>query len=47
MICPCKECKKRTPNCHGTCDIYSKWAKEREKLRKKERKNKYLEYITR
>lgn len=24
-ICPCKDCKKRTANCHGKCKDYNKW----------------------
>ena len=22
---PCKDCKRRTPTCHGECEDYKKW----------------------
>lgn len=24
-VCPCKDCNKRTENCHGTCKEYKEW----------------------
>ena len=30
-ICPCKDCKKRTPTCHGECKEYNEWLKSKEK----------------
>jgi hypothetical protein len=24
-ICPCKDCKKREPLCHGKCKEYNEW----------------------
>lgn len=24
-ICPCKDCKERTINCHINCRLYNKW----------------------
>jgi hypothetical protein len=32
MICPCKGCTERTILCHGRCDGYQQWKKEREEI---------------
>ncbi len=34
---PCRECKERTPTCHGTCELYIEWFKENEKIKKKKK----------
>lgn len=30
---PCKDCKTRNPYCHCTCDEYTKFVEENEKLK--------------
>lgn len=32
---PCKDCKTRTPVCHGICNLYQKWTIEQKKFSKK------------
>ena len=34
MICPCKDCLDRTVTCHGVCQRYAEWKKEREQVSK-------------
>jgi len=37
MKCPCKDCEKRSANCHGKCSDYKEWSSENDKRREKER----------
>lgn len=32
MKCPCKDCTERTLTCHGVCEKYQEWKKEREAI---------------
>lgn len=34
MTAPCKNCKERTPECHGLCTKYQAYAEENDKRRK-------------
>jgi hypothetical protein len=29
---PCRNCEKRNSICHGSCDIYKAWRKEKDEL---------------
>lgn len=31
--CPCKGCEIRTEACHGTCEAYAGWKKEKDEVR--------------
>ena len=44
----CKECKSpiRHPGCHDTCEFYLQWKQEHDELVEKERKNKWLDGIS-
>lgn len=30
-VCPCKDCKERTVECHGKCEKYQEWLKTKPK----------------
>ena len=30
MICPCRDCTTREIGCHGNCEEYADWKKDRE-----------------
>lgn len=32
--CPCRDCGKRHPTCHDSCQLYQNWKKEHEKERR-------------
>ena len=34
---PCKDCEKRTPGCHSTCEEYIQFRKERDEMLNKKR----------
>ena len=40
---PCKDCTERTVGCHGTCEKYAKYIKDRNKLRHELKKKVYEE----
>lgn len=42
MIAPCMNCPDRAPGCHGKCERYAEFAKEREAIRQKQ----YLDSIS-
>lgn len=29
--CPCKDCSRRCPHCHGECEEYADWKQERQR----------------
>jgi len=31
-MAPCKDCQRRAPACHGTCDRYKDWRKRLDEL---------------
>ena len=35
MKAPCRDCRERTPECHGVCERYQAYADENRKLREK------------
>ena len=37
MICPCKDCTRRTLTCHGFCKGYAEWKAEREQANARRR----------
>ena len=37
---PCKNCAKRKQLCHETCKDYKNWAKEKDEINKKQRRQK-------
>ena len=39
MTSPCKDCPDRSPTCHGNCESYKTYAREREQIRDTRRKN--------
>lgn len=41
---PCKECKKRHPNCHSTCEEYMQWKRAYWKVRREERVERDIGY---
>ena len=47
MICPCKDCLKRTSDCHGRCDGYKEWSKENEEIRNKRNEANLSAYLSR
>ncbi len=47
MICPCKDCLKRTSDCHGKCDGYKEWSKENEEIRNKRNEANLSAYLSR
>lgn len=45
---PCKECKKHSPECHGSCERYNDWLQdhiERKREINKEKHPEMFEYI--
>ncbi len=44
MICPCKDCEKRTITCHSNCEPYLEYVIWRRKINEKEREEKKLDY---
>ena len=44
MQCNCKYCKKREVGCHGNCEEYKRFYKERREVNEKRRKIKSLIY---
>ena len=34
-VCPCKDCNKRTVECHGNCKEYKDWKKEGIEIKKR------------
>lgn len=47
--CPCKDCEKRYPACHDTCDAYTRYKLERARIQEAERQqaNDIFAYIER
>lgn len=41
---PCRYCEERTPECHGTCQKYTRWRAERDRERRERNFQKELEY---
>lgn len=46
MICPCKDCNKRTITCHSDCEPYLSYAKWKRQISEIERKEKQFNYNT-
>ena len=44
-IAPCKDCKDRAIGCHGTCEKYSEYRKQREKERELRYKKQQTYYV--
>lgn len=49
MRCPCKDCGKRFPACHSSCDGYQAWRTEQDRIKEQNHHeyismSKYLEY---
>lgn len=44
--CPCHNCKDRQVGCHAKCGDYIEWSKENARVRRKIKKAKYLENLT-
>lgn len=42
---PCKDCPDREPGCHGQCNDYQAFAKERSDIRKKKTKANEVYYM--
>lgn len=40
---PCHECEERSPTCHGDCERYLYWKKERDKVVQDIREQKLME----
>lgn len=38
-VCPCKDCDKRTVECHGKCKEYKEWLKSGVEIEKKQKPN--------
>lgn len=36
--CPCKDCEKRTMNCHGSCEGYKEYRKKLDEINKENSK---------
>ena len=36
VSCPCRGCDVRTPECHGTCDLYARYKEEYADAKKQE-----------
>lgn len=32
---PCYKCKKRTPECHGSCEDYKQWKSDHDEIKSK------------
>lgn len=41
--CPCKDCKERSPACHGTCVKFAEWKEPLEALKADKEKNRMIE----
>ena len=44
---PCKDCNKRTPECHGKCEAYADWFKQNKLQRARINHQKYIENLSR
>jgi hypothetical protein len=44
---PCQDCSDRTVGCHGTCEKYAKYRKDRNKLRRELKKKAKEDYTAR
>ena len=42
-IAPCKGCKERSAECHGSCERYAEWQQDHDKDKCKQYKEKYPE----
>ena len=47
MTCPCKDCSKRTSDCHGKCAGYQEWSKLNEEARNKRNEASLSAYLSR
>lgn len=43
--CPCRLCKDRHAECHGSCEKYGAWRKQLDEENEKRQKKDYLEGI--
>ena len=45
-VCPCKDCERRTPDCHGKCNDYLEWASENSKIREVKNEKKRVDFLS-
>ena len=41
--CPCKDCKERSPACHGACKRFAEWKEPLEALKADREKNQLID----